>query len=173
MINNARDEYFNRLYDKACGNRYRDRIYSKLLAHLHDIDFRYSMLRDSNRAEDGVSLRYRFGFDKDIDGPCSVLEMLLGLAIRCEETIMDDPSKGDRTTQWFWTMINNLGLSDQRDDIYNKRYVDRVIEEFLNRDYSPDGRGGLFYIPSCKYDLRDVEIWNQLCWYLDEYGLIY
>ena len=35
------------------------------------------------------------------------------------------------------------------------------------REYAPDGRGGLFTIRNCEEDLRKVEIWYQLCWYLD------
>lgn len=42
--------------------------------------------------------------------PCSVLEMIIALAIRLEEHIMDDPDIGNRTGQWFWDMIVSLGL---------------------------------------------------------------
>ena len=45
--------------------------------------------------------------------------------------------------------------------------VEDVIERFLDREYGPDGKGGLFTVRHCEYDLRDVEIWYQLCWYLD------
>ena len=36
--------------------------------------------------------------------------MMIALAIRCEEHIMDDPDAGDRTGQWFWSMLVSLGL---------------------------------------------------------------
>ena len=104
-----------------------------------------------------------------LDGPCSVLEMLIALAVRCEETIMDDPRYGDRTSQWFWTMMSNLGLNHMTDDVYNQEYITDRIYDFMERRYEPDGLGGLFYIKGCKDDLRDVEIWIQLCWYLDGY----
>ena len=173
MRDNIREEYFEWLCDKVCGNRYRERIYTRLLSYLHNKEFRYSLLRDGNRAEDGLDLRYRFGADDYIHGPCSVLEMMIALSIRCEETIMDNPHLGDRTSQWFWHMITDLGLGDMRDDIYNEHKVDAIVERFLDRDYSPNGKGGLFYIPSCPYDLRELEIWTQLCWYLDEYDSDY
>jgi hypothetical protein len=102
-----------------------------------------------------------------LDGPCSVLEMMIALAIRCEETIMDDPDIGDRTRQWFWGMIINLGLGGMTDANFDPDFVDDSVLRFLNRDYEPDGRGGLFTIRNCHRDLRDVEIWYQLCWYLD------
>ena len=53
------------------------------------------------------NLRYRFGreiklpsgiISSELDNyPCSVLEMLIALSIRCEETIMTDEEYGDRT----------------------------------------------------------------------------
>lgn len=170
------NEYFTWLYNKACGNRYSDQIsYRKLLMFLHSKVFRYSIPRDENRAEDGIALRQRFAYDCDIiedadsylTEPCSVLEMMLALAIRCEETIMDDSTRGDRTTQWFWGMITNLGLGSMTDDRFDKRYVNDIVERFLDREYEPDGRGGLFRVRNCDCDLRDVEIWIQLLWYLD------
>lgn len=170
------NDYFNWLYDKACGNRYSDGIsYKKLLMELHNTVFRYSIQKDENRAEDGIDLRRRFAYDYDaiddadeyLTDPCSVFEMILALAIRCEETIMDDSSIGDRTTQWFWQMIVNLGLGSMTDDNFDKKFVKDVIERFLDREYEPDGKGGLFRLRNCPCDLREIEIWVQLCWYLD------
>lgn len=173
-INN---EYFEWLFNLACGNRYSKQIsFRKLLMHLHNTEFIYSIPRDINRAEDGLDMRYRFAYEnmgkfrdaeKHLRGPCTVLEMLIGLSIRCEENIMDDPRMGDRTGQWFWGMIVNLGLGSMTDNNYDKKYVDEVLTRFLNREYEPDGKGGLFTIRNCKRDLRRVEIWYQLCWYLD------
>lgn len=168
--------YFEWLYNIVCGDIYSENFsYRKLLMHLHKTTFTYLIARDENRAEDGLGLRYRFSLEYDIvkdadeyiNEPCSVLEMMIALAVRCEENIMDDPEVGDRTRQWFWRMITNLGLGDMHDDIYDKRKVTRIIKTFLDREYEPDGRGGLFVIKNCDHDLRDIEIWWQLCWYLD------
>lgn len=172
MHNNLNNEYFAWLYQLVCGNRYSNHIsYKSLLTYLYDTDFRYSILRDENRAEDGLELRHRFEYEydyyPDVNGPCSVLEMIVALAIRCEETIMDDPHIGNRTSQWFWVMITNLGLGSMNDSRFDGRVVKDIIERFLDREYEPDGSGGLFKIQDCEYDLRDVEIWHQLCWYLD------
>lgn len=174
------NKYFEWLSSLVCGDRYPKNVsYKKLLMRLHGIEFRYSLLKDQNRAEDGVSLRYRFAITQmphepndlvlDIlDGPCSVLEMMVALSIRCEESIMDDPNMGNRTGQWFWSMITNLGLGAMMDDRFDKRYVDGVIEKFLDRDYEANGKGGLFTVRKRDCDLRHVEIWYQLCYYLDE-----
>lgn len=177
MRDNFGDLYFEWLYDMMCSIRYGGEVsYRKLLTYLHSVEFRYFMLNDENRASDGKELRYRFlhyrGCDADeydglLDEPCSVLEMMVALAIRCEENIMDNPEKGNRTTQWFWGMINSLGLGTMMDSRFDEEYVANVINRFMDRKYAPNGRGGLFTINECDRDLRDVEIWYQLCWYLD------
>ena len=109
-----RNEYFEWLVSIIAQNRYDNDIsYEKLLSYLHSIEFTYSIPRDSNREADGEELRYRFSKinakHRDatlyLDGPCSVLEMIVALAIRCEESIMDDTRYGDRTSQWFWGPI--------------------------------------------------------------------
>ena len=180
----TRDEisngYFNWLYRLMCEGRYSKNIsFRKLLLRLHNIEFTYLIPKDANREEDGLDLRRRYAmlpenegrFSRTImrvlDGPCSVLEMMAGLAIRCEETIMDDPAYGDRTRQWFWGMISNLGLGGMTDELYNRFEVDRIIATLLRREYKPNGEGGLFTIRHCDRDLRAVEIWVQLLWYIN------
>ena len=79
---------------------------------------------------------------------------------------MDDPDVGDRTGQWFWSMITSLGLGSMTDDRFDWHYTHTVVTRFLNREYEPNGKGGLFTIRNCHRDLRKVEIWDQLCWYL-------
>ena len=172
------EDYFEWLYEGMCGNRYSKNIsYRKLLEHLHNTNFRYTISNDKNRASDGIDLRYSFALSQGCEdepelitdylkGPCSVFEMMVALAQRCE-SVMDDPKIGDRTGQWFWGMINNLGLGGMNDNRYDEQYVNDVIDTFLDRDYKSNGKGGLFTIRNCEYDLREVEIWYQLCWYLD------
>lgn len=175
--NDIEYEYFEWLYNYVCKGRSHDKVsYRKLFEFLYQKEFTYLIPKDANRAGDGIDLRYRFAMLKEdeeiayiLDGPCSVLEMMIALAIRCEETIMDNTGYGDRTGQWFWNMMNNLGIGMMNDDIFDLEYVDDTIYNFLERRYKPDGRGGLFYIRGCEDDLRDVEIWIQLCWYLDNF----
>ena len=171
--NDVRNEYFRWLYKFVCGDRYAKGIsFRKLLRHLHETEFTWLIPMDENRACDGIDLRYRFAYEYSspataesyLDGPCSILEMMVALAIRCED-FMDDPQIGDRTGQWFWGMINSLGLGSMVDDRYDEEYVDDVIERFLNREYAPNGKGGLFTVRRCTRDLRDVEIWYQMTWY--------
>ena len=82
---------------------------------------------------------------------------------------MDNPTFGDRTGQWFWDMVRNLGLMNMTDDRFDEGHVRKVIDIFLDRKYEPDGQGGLFKIRHCRRDFREVEIWCQLNWYLDQF----
>lgn len=172
-------DYFEWMHDLVCGDIYTgDNSYRRLLEYLHGVVFTYSIRKDGNRARDGVDLRFRFAdgylpeyhyeeIAEMLPEPCSVLEMMIALAIRCEETIMDDPSYGNRMGQWFWKMVVSLGLGAMTDRRFDIQYVEKVVGRFLAREYEPDGRGGLFRIRDCEHDLRDVEIWIIMLWYLD------
>ena len=150
-----------------------DKRFVKLLEYLHCVEFVWVLPRDENRAADGLALRYRFCYERGmpdaeryLTGPCTMLEMMVALALRCEETIMDDPKYGSRTKQWFWNMITSLGLGSMTDDRFDQVRIDDVLGIFINRNYKPDGRGGLFTIRRPPSDMRGMEIWSQMCWYL-------
>lgn len=169
------NDYFEWLWNfTKCRGHSQNR---KIITLLHNIEFRYSIPMDANREEDGIDLRYRFitevGIPKNyqevygyLDGPCSVLEMMIALAIRCEESIMDDPDIGDRTSEWFWLMMKNLGLDYMNDRKFDRDIAEEKISIFLDRRYKRNGEGGLFVVNG-RRDLRKVEIWYQMCWYLD------
>ena len=173
------NSYFEWLYRLVCKNRFAGAIsYRKLLMYLHSTQFRYSIQKDADRAGEGINLRWRFicennfGYNRnalldELEGPCSVLEMMIALAIYCEEHIMDNTEIGDRTGQWFWGMIANLGLNGMSDEHFDRQFVEDSITRFLDRQYEPNGKGGLFTIRNCKRDLTKVEIFHQLCWYLN------
>lgn len=177
----TRDEikelYFNWMMDLVHDDRF-SKKYSQLLRHLDNRDFEYMIPLDGNREEDGMDLRYRFGYEKSYnrtiittflnDRPCSILEMMVALAFRCEEHIMSDPEIGNRTGKWFWGMVFNLGLISMDNANYDPEYVNYVLDRFLNREYKANGEGGLFKVKRFRRDMRLVEIWYQMCWYLNE-----
>ena len=178
-LNSLANEYFDWMCELIGDDRhYRYNSYIRLLLYLNEIEFTYILEMDSNRAVDGIDLRYRFAYEKNYSReyikkyldirPCSVLEMMVALSFSCEESVMDDPDIGNRTGQWFWGMIDNLCLDNMTDDNFNEFYIDEVITRFLNRDYKANGEGGLFTLKHCDKDLRDVDIWYQMMWYLVE-----
>lgn len=152
--------------------------YRKLMQYLYKEEFIYVLPMDGNRYDDGINLRYRFGYEYNIedpviasclDFPCSVLEMMVALAFRCEEHIMYNPENGFMPGRWFWLMIQNLNLTKMYDSAFDEELVNSIIWRFLNRGYNSDGEGSLVYIPNCQYDLRSMEIWYQMMRYLTEY----
>lgn len=168
-------DYFEWMYELVSGDRFAKGLtYRKLLTFLHDVEFVYFVPYDENRAAKGISLRYRYCVINEreelecyLTGPCSVLEMMIALAMDCEE-LMDNLTLGDRTGQWFWEMIANMGLGSMNDTNYNEWLVNDVVTRFLDRDYEPDGRGGLFRVRGWTRDMRTMEIWHQLMAYIND-----
>ena len=148
--------------------------FSKLLRYLYSREFTWSIDFDSNRAAHGLALRDRFIYENNYsekrygermkiympDKPCSVLEMMIGLSISCENVV-------GSAIDWFWFMIKNLGLMNCRNYPFDESYVKECIDRFLNREYRPDGKGGLFYIKDSRNDLRQIEIWYQFQFYVN------
>lgn len=159
-----------------------------ILAHLlHDKDYYWTLPMDENRAYDGIALRNRwYTLVKDAKMPdgetprysydalsrtCSVFEMMVALAVRCDEAIMWDKSKGDRTAQWFWCMIENLGFTEYSDDsilVDASNIISTTIQNALDRTYEYDGLGGFWPVKNPTRDQREVELWYQMCSYLEE-----
>lgn len=172
--------YFQWLYgkvfswDKDFDERF---TFTKLLRYLHSVTFYSSFEMDENRAVDGMDLRYEFGYEKgysdqDItiyldDTPCSVLEMMVALAIRCERNFMLDNEYGDRTGQWFRKMLSSLGFSGMYNANFDQDKAEEIIERFLNHEYEANGKGGLFAIKHPTRDMRTQEIWGQLSSYIN------
>lgn len=176
-MNRLEEDYFGWLCSKIIDDESNVK-YTSLISHLYDVIFEPTLDMDVNRAEDGKGLRRRFGLDCNIpeqiiyddldhDQPSSMLEMMVALALRCEDTIMTDDNYGDRTGMWFWNMIASLGLIFMDDSSFDEKHIDIVLDRFMNRQYKRNGEGGLFTIDGIRKDMRDFEIWYQMCWYLD------
>lgn len=153
-----------------------DMAYTRLLTELHRIPFRYSIPMDGNREADGINLRYRFGYECGYEdyiiaeyldtAPCSVLEMMAALSIRCEE-IMERADNQNLTGEWFRSMLVSLGLNGMNNARFDISTVQEIVSRFLDRGYSRNGKGGLFTVAR-KCDMRSVEIWYQMQYWLDE-----
>lgn len=171
-------EYLSWMMRLVSTKTHRSNQYKKLFEKLYERQFQVVNAFDENRVMDGEALRYQFGEDSGYiqpeiaesidDRPCSVLELMVALASRCENQFAYDPKYGDRTGVWFWEMIESLGLINMTDDRYDGQYVDYVIDRFISLDYKPNGEGGLFTIQNPKKDYRQVQIWYQMCEYLNQ-----
>ena len=144
--------------------------YSQLLRALNEEEFVWSVDHDENRAADGVALRDIYEDETgewcDQGGPCSVLEMLLALAIRCDTEIMYDPDDLNRADKWFWMMVKNLGLDIFVDGNFVHNEFETAINRFLGRKYGKNGQFCLFPVPEMSNKFRHVELIYQLNYYL-------
>lgn len=156
--------YFDWLINLVCTSSHR-KSYISLLSELYNIPFWFNSAiapNDIYRMDDGLALQYEYASitGDNVSRSCSVLEVMIALARKCENISGVIDCEG-----WFWMMIDNLGLESMYERHFDADYVRAVIARFLERGYSPNGSGSLFYIPGIKEDLRQVEIWYQMCWY--------
>lgn len=178
MVNNSiKNLYFNWMAALAIPDvRERDG-YERLLVALNDTRFYFTIPLDENRLIDGVQLRYRFAYENGIsndivsnelgNNECSMLEMMVALALRGEEHIMYDPDLGNQLSSWFSEMLRSLKIDTMTNQNFDQQWIDYRLDSLLNHEYEPNGSGGLFTINNPRQDMRKVEIWYQMCWYLD------
>lgn len=152
--------------------------YNRLFTFLFNSTFVPTFEMDNSRVNDAIDLRYRFanecGFSyaavasdlNGVDGCCNMLELMLALAIRMEEHIMADEAFGNRTGQWFWQMVISLDFGNVEDGYFDERLAEDIIVHFNNHEYSPDGKGSLFTVPNCPFDMRKLDIWYQMQHYI-------
>ena len=150
--------------------------YSKLLDRLFKRDFYWSVDHDENRSLDGVDLREEFvasrGYDYDFyEAPCSCLEMMVALSIRCQDELYD-PEEDYIVGDWFWGMVWNIGFQNMDNNEYDEEECDILIDKFLDRRYARNGTGGLFMIHNPGLDMRKAEIWYQMnAWLMENFVL--
>lgn len=147
--------------------------YIGLMGQLHTKEFVWVVPNDDNRLEDAMELRHRFlnetGITKPGDlllgvPPLSVLEVILGLSLRCAF------NGGGYPPNWAWRLIENLDLHNMSDPISSSKAekIDDILETLIYRNYEPDGTGGFFPLTRPIDDQRKIEIWYQMNAYLDE-----
>lgn len=141
--------------EKECRNYYH------LVSALTDVEFTWNHPMDENRAIDGLELRSDFEYEtgeyldssSGLMPKCTIFEMLAALSIRCEE-LMYNPSLGNRTSKWFFEMLDNLELDK------NSRVSDKLADDILN--------GRAFPLKNSRIKQKNEQIWKQLNTYLRE-----
>lgn len=171
----VREEYFQWLCGLVQADD-PDHSYWGLMDILFNTEFIWSVDNDDNRAGDGLELRVEFedltGEEACKDEPCSVLEMLIGLADRMDFALSNPGDRQSSLVVWFWEMLENLGLASFEDeDFFGRRAPNRIhfiLDRWLNRRYGYSGEGGLFPLREPYKDQRKTEIWYQMQAYLLE-----
>lgn len=149
-----------------------------ILHELFDRDFYWSIPMDENRNDDGVYLRTLYTeqtnrtIDIDLtDNISTVLEFLIALADRTDGATSHVQNVGF----WFHMFLHNMGLGHpdyyMTHGVVDDEYIDICVERLLSHQYSYNGtNGGLFVMDSPPKDLRRIEFWWQLqYWVLENY----
>ena len=111
--------------------------------------------------------------------PCTILEMIIGISKRMSEQLMDEDGE-DKTAQYFWEIIRNLGLDCWDDDNFGwetglaPKNIGKTCEILCKRQYNPDGTGGgMFPMPGLLgINQKKMEIWYQMQEYINwKYGI--
>lgn len=169
------EAYFKWLYSQvgSVENRNLKKTYWKLLRLLYKTEFTWSIEKDGNRAQDGKDLRIEFlheaGIKKADQEPgwldlgCSMLELMIALSW------MLAFDGGGELRDWFWQLIDNLGLKECTDATQiDERIIEEILDRVITRNYSNNGAGGLFPLSNPNKDQRGVELQYQAQAYLLE-----
>ena len=164
-------DYFTWLCELLDG----DGKYNRLLNTLYYREFIYSVPNDANRAFEGVEIRRKYCKEMGIKYEplsfkyqyCTILELLLGLAYRCED-IMSDQREEVSVQEWFWKLLSNLHISEYDDENFNESKANLPVNRIIDRAYERNGEGGIFPLKYTKKDQRRVELWYQMNEYLVE-----
>ena len=149
--------------------------FGRLFNILHHVDFEWELERDENRESDGIDLRDEYDIPREYyddaewfySRRCSVLEMLIGLAIRVDDELIGDPAE-EHPESFFMEMIKNLSLDKFKGNGYNESDVIKILNRWMHRDFERNGCGSPFPVKGSRKDQRKLEIWDQMNTYISE-----
>ncbi len=145
-----------------------DGNHDELIRYLHSQPYRWQFILDENRAAGGLNLRNKYAYEAGVNiedvgaGPCSVLEMLIGLADRMTEILTAE------IFDWFWDLMRNLGLDKFNDSNFDERGVSYILNVWLDRTYDSKGNGSIFPLRNYSGDCRNLDIWGQMNIWISE-----
>lgn len=141
--------------------------FTKLMNYLLLYPFTVIIPFDQNRVLDAKALRDGYGL---YNGPISVLEVLIALAIRMDREFVGYPGSPNPQIM-FWEFLSNLGLTRFDDTHYystEQIKVSTIVKRFVNRLYDQNGVGGIFPLHRTDRDQRQLELWSQMNEYIME-----
>ena len=141
-------------------------------------DYEPKLQMDEARAKDGTLLRDIFtarlvGDAVTINGspwknPCSLFEMMVGLCNRMKEEFYSSYEDMCPVTKiLFLGMLKSLGILDENNSIVPVTLAHTYIDNFIHRNFEPEGQGSLFNLKGYVMDVdwTNVPIWNQMLAY--------
>lgn len=150
--------------------------YDRLFMALYNTGFIWIHPMDRNRAFEGQDLRAEYKTETGRNLPVSysipanVLEVIISIAKRMN--FICSSFDEDKTKIIFWRLIANLDLAGMSDPNYFKlggdSRVEAILTNWMERDYEPDGRGGLFPMVEPRENQRETELWYQMNQYLTD-----
>ncbi len=161
MSNDVNTAYLKFL-ETQVGAEPNNRSYRDLLKLMLAKEFVWLVPNDDNRLVDGLDIRAEWS-DMDF-GPCSFLEVLVGLSRRMA-FMTSESAEG-----WGWQFLINLGLDRMSDPLsrYKTQKANDILDTVIWRNYSIDGFGGFFPLLRPKKDQRETELWYQMSAYVLE-----
>lgn len=170
MSNSLTEDYLYWLAPQIRDER-TNKTYWDLLTIMFEKEFVWLVPNDDNRLQDGLDLRVDFCYAQHIRsdalrnlGPCSFLEVLIGLSRRLAF------DTGGGAPGWAWQLLINLELHKMADPLgrARKHRVHDILDTVIWRTYNPDGCGGFFPLSWPDEDQRQVELWYQMSAYINE-----
>ena len=171
------EAYFHWLYDQVfeVWNPRSPESFTTVCWLMNQVVFTPLVPYDENRIADAAELRNQFQQYAGSLGPeeisavmlpdASVFEVLIALAGKADFMV----PLSVRT--WFRVFIENLKLDKYSDQYCQARStwpIERTINIFNNRSYTPFGKGGIFPMRNPEHDQRKVELWYQMGAYMTE-----
>ena len=158
------------LYQAKANVSDRNLLYWRLMQKLHSLPFEVVNPMDMNRVDDGLYLREEWGYREDLfDGmTCSVLEVLVALAVRIDEEYLST-SRIRHPEKIFMQLLQNLlDLDRCLSNNFDEKYVEERVATWVHREFEPDGTGSIFPLKNPKEDQRTIEIWSQMLEWISE-----
>lgn len=166
-------------------DNYKGKSYIKLCSLLNKVPFEPVIKLDTNRVSDAQSLLretyiqsksewYRMDDDNVMElstCPVSFLELIISLAMRIDLDFMREINGVDNTRIYFWVLVRNLGILEFDDEHWGEDAIVSIVNRLnivQDRKYDFNGNGGLFPLENAEMDQRNVQIWNQLCQFVNQ-----
>lgn len=164
-----------------------DEGYTALLSILFNEKYVWRLPMDENREVwgrlireeylDHLSLEDREGWEKSLDGECSVLEMLIALAWSMEKTFGLQNEKS--TPKWFWMMLSNLDIAKYTDSITGTKEsetIQSILRTWMDGKYdNHTGVGSPFplktpmFVTADDFGLQNVDAWRMAQLYMTQH----